>query len=287
MHTIGFRGAALTVLLAAALSACGGSGGNTAGSGTGDIPDGNSNQPAATAAPGGTADAEGINCGALTAPTGADVVGVSIGMGAEDARKAMACSNRALRVSVSDQGGFNVPPSPDGRPAHRSILAEGGQERIQAMLVGAPGDERVVTIRRTIDFAPDREPLVAELIAQLERKYGSLFHNPNEYGRWTGDNIRSADGQPIPPAESMLRINCTPETSLLQPMLRGECGLSVGVFIQPKESNERLATRLIVVMMNGSYGMQRIDALTANARNASNQQRDQETQRAQGRAPTL
>lgn len=237
----------------------------------------------------GTADAEGINCNGLAVPNGPDVVGVSIGMSAEDAYRAIACSNRALRVAFNDQGGFAVPPSADGQRPRTMITGESGQERITAALVGLPGQERVVTIRRNLEFAQGEESAVTNLIAQLEQKYGSLAHNPNQYGAWTGLSLRDARNQPLTTEGNLLGSRCAMSvgSQMGQPDLIAECGLSVGVHINFRRDNQQLAERLVVTMSNGAFGMEQIAALQAQARGAAQQRQAQEVNDAQGRRPTL
>lgn len=235
----------------------------------------------------GTADAESINCSGLAAPNGPDVVGVSIGMSAEDAYRAIACSNRSLRVTYSDQGGFQLPPLPDGRRPRKSIHGENNQERIDVALVGMPGAERVVTIRRTVAFAQGQEPALNTLIAQLQQKYGALTHNPNQYGAWSGHALRGPDNQPIPTG-SLLESRCAVSVGMNagQPDLLGDCGLSVAVHIE-FGANEQIARQLMVSMSNGAFGVQQIEAIVAIARGAAQQQQAREVQEAAGRRPTL
>lgn len=237
-----------------------------------------------------TADELGLNCNAVAAQRGEgpDVAGVTIGMSADQALQKLACSNRALRVAFSDQGGFTQ-PLPDGRRPRTTISGEGPQERVVVALVGLPGQERVVTIRRTLEFAAGQEPVITNTIAQLEQKYGALAHNPAEYGRWTGHSLRDANNRPIAPNDSLLGARCALSVGMQagQPDLQGDCGLAVSVDIRPSSSNEQLAGRLVVSMNNGAFGVQLVEAYRAHANGAAQQQQSQEVDQAAGRRPTL
>lgn len=291
------HGAALAALLST-LAACGGGGNSSndlAGTDGGDAVarlNARDSQSAAgaqdRAQPGqGTADAEGLNCN-LSPPSGPDVVGVTIGMSADDAYRAIACSNRALRVTVSERGGFGPPALPDGRRLRNSIVGEAEGERIEAALSGLPGAERVVTIRRSVTFAPGQEPARDALIQQLQGKYGTLTHDSREYGRWSGTTIRAPNGQPVPP-NTLLQSRCALSVGMLAgpPDLQGDCGHAVAVRIEESGNNPELAARLIVSMNDGAYGMRQVEAVRAQANATAQGQRAQEVEQARGRAPNL
>jgi hypothetical protein len=276
---------ALASTLVLALAACGGSGNSSI-----DVANGASADRSASSSrgEGGTADAESINCNGIPAPDGLDVVGVSMGMSADDAHRAIACSNRALRVSFTDRGGFGLPPLADGQRPRTAIIGESGQERITVGLIGLPGQERVVTIRRTLNFARGQEPAVAAMISELQQKYGGLEHNPDQYGAWSGRALRDASNQPlisVGPSGTLLASQC--EMGVLQGNLIGECGLSIAVDIDFSRENQQLASRLVVSMSNGAFGMQQLQAYQAQARGAAEQRQSQEVQDAQGRTPSL
>lgn len=269
------------------LAACG-SGNQSNPSGSPDIMNGSANAPEQRQSARGTAAADNINCNGIQRGNGADVVGVTIGMSADDAFRAVACSNPALRVSFSNQGGFGPQALPDGRTMRKTITAEAGQERIQVSLVGLPGQERVVAIRRSINFERGQEPSATTLIAELQQKYGALDHNPNQYGAWSGRSLRDANNQPLSsegPNGTLVGSQCS--MGLLQDNLIGECGLSVGVEISLSRENQQLASRLVVSMSNGSFGVQQVEAVRAQAQGQAEQRQSQEVQNAQGRSPNL
>lgn len=238
-----------------------------------------------------TADELGLDCNAVAAQRGEgpDVVGVTIGMSADQALQKIACSNRALRVEASDRGGFALPALPDGRRPRTTITGEGGQERVVVGLIGLPGQERVVTIRRTIQFASGQEPVIANTVAQLEQKYGSLSRSSVQRGALTVQSLRNANNQPLDPSDSLLGTRCALSVGMQvgEPDLQGDCGLSVSATIQPSAANEQLAGRLVVSMNNGAFGMQQVEAYRTAARGAAQQRQAQEVQDAGGRAPAL
>ena len=272
---------------ALALAACGG-GNQTANNDSPDIMNGamtSNPDQRHTAQASGTADAEGIECGAVQPGSGNDVVGVTVGMSADDAYRLIACSNRALRVSFSDRGGFGPQVLPDGRRMRKSITAVAGGERIQALLVGLPGQERVVAITRELPFASGEAPLVTALVAQLQGKYGALRHDPNQYGQWSGNAIRGADGQPLPEG-SLSGAGCSLSAGL-GGSLRGDCGLSVAVDIQISRENPNLADRLKVSLIDGAFGVRQIQTVNAVIEADARARQNRDTENARGNTPNL
>jgi hypothetical protein len=237
----------------------------------------------------GTVGREGIDCEAANAErgSGADVVGVTIGMVAEQAYAKIACSNPSLRVEYSSEVGLKLPSLPDGKKPRTAITANGGQEQIEAWLVGLPGQERVVMIRRQLRFDSNEQPQVAQLEQQLRAKYGAFVQSPSM--RQQAGVLRSADGQPIlvrQAGSTQLFYRCMPSMHG-RLSLYPECGLSVGVHLEPNAANSLLAQELRVIVTHGSYGTRLLDEYRAAAANAAQQQQTQEVQDATGRAPAL
>ncbi|MBN8813451.1 MULTISPECIES: hypothetical protein [unclassified Sphingomonas] len=278
------RGAACAALLAAMVSACGG-GGKTDLAGTDGGDEGATMNAAApnrpSGQPQGTADAESIDCRSLAAPSGADVVGVSLGMRAEDAYKAVACSNRALRVTY-DAGGFQVPAMPDGSRPRTMVLGQRSGEKIEVSLAGLPGQETVVAIRREVTYGQGQEPQMAALAQQLRGKYGELTAAEGfGAGNYHATLIRE---QPRQPGE--IRNPCEPPTH--GPMeIYPYCGPSVAVHVDANPSNPQLAAHLIVSLSDGMTGMRLLNEYRAHAQAAAQRQQNQEAGQAAGRNPTL
>lgn len=245
-----------------------------------------------SAAPGGlahgTANTERFDCAAINAQhgEGPDIVGVTIGMPAEQAFQKVACSNPQLRVQYSQTGGFRVPPLPNGERPRTMIVTDGGQERVQVTLVGLPGQERVVAIKRETQFGAGDAPAFTTLRQQLESKYGTLVREAYQENTYTAGALRSADGRVIAANDDPLFMRCLPST-VGSVDVRGDCGLSVGVRIEPMPNNDSLARRLVVSMTHGSFGMAQIDAFAAHASSADQQRRESEVGAAAGRAPRL
>lgn len=226
----------------------------------------------------GTAAAENIDCSAPAANGANDVVGVAIGMPAMEAYARMACSNPELRVRFDDRSGFPMPALPDGSKPRTFILGEGGGERIETYLAGMPGDERVIAVRRRLDFPRGQEAQFAALQQQLAAKYGALEEGAGSIPQ----AYYASRVQEVPPGG----INpCAPRLHGDMEIF-GHCALSVSVRVEAG-NNRQLARRMIVSLSDGAAAFRLIEAYQARVRGEVGQQQDQQAQEAAGRAPSL
>ena len=231
----------------------------------------------------GTAAAEGIDCGSVRGQggEGPDVVGVTIGMSAEQAYAKIACANPALRVEYSDQPNIRLPQLPGGQRPRTAIVGQGGGEQIEALLVGLPGQERVVAIRRDVNFSDGQEPEIGALQNQLRAKYGAL--QIQESGsNFRASIVRENAAQPL----CGVIGDCAPSTHG-RLSLYERCGLSVAVHADRSNRNPSLVRRLIVAMTDGAFGTRQIEAVTAHAQGAVQQSNDAEAGEAAKRVPAL
>lgn len=288
-----FHGAVMAALVFS-LAACGGSDTNNdlAGTGDGDAvarlnARGSQRMAGAQQQPGqGTADAEGLNCN-LAAPSGPDMVGVTIGMSADDAYRAIACSNPALRVEYGTGGGFNVPPPPGGGQMRTSIVARSDYEQITATLVGLPGQERVITIARSVRYRSGEELALDALHRQLQGKYGEMRQ---DFGTGVRNiaigHVRTPEGRPIAGNEDSPDYGrCLPIGSAAN--IVGDCGLAVRFVITPNPNNRQLVSSFEAVMTDGATGMRIIDDYRAVAGRAQQQRHARDVEQAKGRTPNL
>ncbi len=267
-----------------ALTACGASGDQqSAAASPDDLMNGAvSSEPAQAARSRGTADLEEIDCGSVEGQRGEepDVVGVTIGMSAEQAYAKIACSNRALRVQYSEQGS-RLPPMPGGQRPRTAITAERDGETLEAALVGLPGQERVVSIRREIRFPDGQQPQVAELEQQLRAKYGSLEIDPLYRtalrATLVRQHARMTIGGPSGPCAPAIHGRLS---------LYAHCGLSISVYAD-RANNELLARNLIVAITDGAFGRRLMAESIQQARAAAERQNSEEAEKAAGRAPSL
>lgn len=285
-----FHGAAVAALLSLALAGCGGGNGNKtdlAGTGGGEIDVANGvgpRQMESQHAPQpnqGTADAEGIDCN-LAAPSGPDVVGVTIGMKAEDAYRAIACANRAMRVEYP-VGGIEVPAMPDGSKPRGMIVGRTNGDKVEVLLAGMPGAETVVFVRRDVTFQNGQQPTMAALREQLRGKYGDLVEGA---GSGAGGIYDASNARELYHPTTGVWGPCAPPTHGGM-MIYAHCGSSVSVYANPNPQNPQLAIHLIVALADGGYGMKQIETYTAQARAAAQQRQNREAEQAKGNAPKL
>ncbi len=286
-----FHGAALAALLSLALAGCGGGNGSgnddLSGTSGGDelamMKDRARQQGTQSPAPQerGTADAEGIDC-TLPSPNGPDVVGVTIGMRAEDAYKAIACSNRAMRVAYPG-GGIEVPAMPDGSRPRGMIVGRAYGDKVEVLLAGMPGQETVAFVRRDVTFQQGQQPTMAALQQQLRGKYGELTEGAGSGSR--GSYVASRARELFRPTTGVWGP-CAPPTHGGM-VIYAHCGSSVAVHVDANPDNRQLAIHLIVALADGGYGMRQIDTYRQSARNAAQQRQNQEAEQAKGNAPNL
>lgn len=288
----------IALILAAGLTACGDSS-DSASDGTGTGGEGSSLESGAEAGTGdnamaaagvdaGTADLQRLDCKSINEKKGEgpDIAGVTVGMTAELAFQKIACSNPALKVEYKTDGGFSLPALPDGSQPRKMIVTDGGQEEFMATLVGTAGQERVVLLRRTLRFSEGQEPVLTALVQQLNGKYGNITRDASYTNRFIGGVLRSADNRPVDASNRSLFYRCMPETSGSFSLYE-ECGTSVGVRIDPSDSNAELANTLTVALTNGKYGLRLIEEFKAHAAQAASNKAQQEVKDAAGRAPSL
>ena len=282
---------------AIALSACG-AGGDGDGNG-GAAPDpANGAFGAVEPSVAGTKEAEAIDCSGLsrTAPEGrTDILGVTIGMPAETARRTLACANPAYKVEYSASG-FVVPPMPDGTKPHGSISVDGGLDRIVAYLGGAPGKEQVIGITRSIEFADGREPTIEQLNAQIAAKYGALVPSPNSVGGMTA--VYATSGEKLGPENEDLG-RCSGGVNFVHGRIMniyGGCGLTINYAVDPKSSNPQLVHKFLLTLVDQQLAMSLIEKATQEVQGAHAAERQAEVERAkadakkaggENRVPTL
>jgi len=267
--------AALGSCLLAGLAACG------SGDDSANIGD-NSQSAAATSAEGepsgamanqGTAQAQRLNCSAINARRGEgpDVVGITIGMPAELALQKVACSDPAAVV--------NTRTRQDGS---RWVEVEGGSQHLEVQLEGPAQDQRVTKVTRALSFGEGEQPVLADVTAQLESKYGRLLRYIHSTDPISFYSMRRADGSLFTDSDDPLFNTCVNSS------LEAGCGnLRVHVNIYRARQNPELVARMHVFIDHVLYGERVRQAASQQARAADEQRRKQEVDAASGRRPTL
>lgn len=236
----------------------------------------------------GTAEAQGINCGPVNAqqPQGMDMVGIWIGMPADQAFARIACSNTALRVEFSNEGGFDVPPPPNGGQMRTGIEARSENERISAVLIGMPGQERVAYISRMVRYANGGQPAFDAFIQQFQRKYGQMATSYNASDGIVFGTVRAPDGRSLmTEADQSAFSACLPTP--FGPSVSGDCGASLRVHLIPAGHNTPLVGQMTASMTDGALAMRMIEDYRSVAGAAQQQRQQQELDAARQRAPGL
>lgn len=228
----------------------------------------------------GTAEAEGIDCTNRAADANGrnDVLGVVIGMGAQEAYERLACANTAFTVAFSSQGGFTVPEVP-GAPSPRTLLkADAGTQHVTAYLIGAPGQEKVYAITRHVEFGEGDEPSADKLRETLTAKYGAGVQHV-AYAGPIYTTAYSAEGALLG-AENPTFTACKEDPLSSGVAIDERCGMTASYEIAPKTSNPGLANHLDLTIVDQRAAIQALQAVRARASAAIAGQKADEVNRA-------
>jgi hypothetical protein len=241
--------------------------------------------------PKGTAATQGLDCAQSKPPASGknDILGVSFGMPAEQAFGIIACSNPAFTVEYNSDGGLDLPALSDGTKPRTQIAAQIDGESIFALLVGLPGQEKVVGINRSVEFAEGKEPAADAILKSLTDKYGQPTYRNTSSGSWAFEVPYTPQGQVIAEGSSLFST-CTADRTNGEMQISDECGLSVNFVIALKDGNPGLAKSFKVSIVEQAKTMTAVDQYEAAARSAKGvAQKDQVDKAGQdkSRMPTL
>lgn len=229
----------------------------------------------------GTAEAQHIDCSGRKADPAAtnDVLGVTVGMGAQEAYERLACANSAFTVEFPSSGGFDLPDIPGAQRPRRFLTADAGTEKVWAYLIGLPGQEKVYAIFHNIDFGEGKEPPVETLYQSLAAKYGKGV----QHVAYAGPIITVAHSPTgaLLGAESADFTRCMGNPRTQSVSVSDACGFTVDYEVEPKKANPGLAQRLFLSVADQRAAMQAIEAYKAYASGAVERQKADELQRAQ------
>lgn len=240
------------------------------------------------------------SCAAMpTASNGTrDITGIELGKSADMAYQVLRCANPAFELAFEDDSGFPLDRLPDGSKPRKLLNASAGLEKYDVFLVGMPGEEKVVAIRRTVEFGEGAEPPVTSLTERITTKYGKPT-DVDDFGSTLYMEVPHAPDGPLLGPENSLFNNCTahragPDDSM---RINDGCGLSINVQIDLKATNRGLAKGMGVALVDQRQAMQAIALFNKNAARLLSEQQAQERDAAQravrdagadrGRMPSL
>lgn len=251
-----------------------------------------------------------------------DVVGVQPGMSWDDATATVMCSNPLLVVSPENGRGFSIQSygqkirqgfnatiaKPQVERTGRQIMAEmqrdamargmnarredlqPGEVKWFVGTMGVPGDERVLSAARKERPADGQDMMVQAVEKALIGKYGEPTQRQDAGdGRllvtWAYDPLGRRIGETSPlyrkctgAADPDAGVNLTPD-----------CGIVVSADLRPKRDNKALVEYMMVGVVDMGGGYKRIAATEQALRQADQQRRAGEVERASKNAkgPTL
>lgn len=234
----------------------------------------------------GTVEAEGINCSNRKQAADArnDVLGVTMGMPAQEAYERLACANPAFVVEFKPGQGFDLPEIPGGSQPRSLINADAGSENAVVYLVGLPGQEKVYAMTRKIEFGEGAEPPVANLLATVTAKYGAGIEHVTLAGTDYEARIHSVAYSPtgiLLGAGNADFTACASENIRANSVqMNSSCGLTIDYEVDPKKENTGLAKALYVTVADQRGAMQAIEAYKAYAGNVVARRKADELNRA-------
>lgn len=100
-----------------------------------------------------------------------DIVGIDLGMSADDALKIAKCNKEGFAVNVADDTSVTLP---DGSHPRGGITLQKSDDRIDVFLAGLPGKEKVFALMRGKKFPEGAEPTMDQMRADLVKKYAPI-----------------------------------------------------------------------------------------------------------------
>ncbi|HYD12305.1 MAG TPA: hypothetical protein VEC11_05615 [Allosphingosinicella sp.] len=221
-----------------------------------------------------------------------DILGVDLGMSADDAHRVLSCAEGNYTVEFTS-GGFSTARTANG-PAPRGLLraSRGDDEQVLVYLAGMPGQERVVGLARRVRFPTGSEPATDQLTQSIRAKYGALSPRTTAPGYQILAAAFSPEGQQLAP-DSFELSSCT------GPQLDGAhgginqisegCGMTVLFHTSPARSNPNLVGEFKLRVIDQRAAVTALNAIESNARRMQEQQQELDTERArsENRTPEL
>lgn len=180
-----------------------------------------------------------------------DVIGIRPGMTLQQSRDLLQCRKEAYAINVSN--GMQSMPS-GGQISQISLRADNGLDKLQVQLAGPAGDERVVQVIRTLEFAEGKAPPVESIKSELATKYGEFDMSgyPNR-----GDIVRSRDGQRLSKENSSYSQCRASHLRISEAM---PCLTAISFELSPQASNPALARQFTLSVTNHALLGQMADA---------------------------
>lgn len=188
-------------------------------------------------------DAAKPDCSSLPRPDSKsdnDLIGIDLGMSADDALRIGQCSKEGYEVTVEDDTSVTLP---DGSHPRGMIELRKPNDRVNIFVMGLPGRETVYGLVREKKFAEGEEPTLDQMRADLVGKYGQMAEI-NEYANNPYELAQSftPDGQPIPGNE-IGNVRCTfyfgQNNNLGQ--IFEPCGFTKKIDVKARYGNEKLS----------------------------------------------
>ncbi len=284
--------AGLALSLIVSLAACGRDRGGTDNFTTANGALAGGNAMGATVTVPAVAEQSTPACPTPSPAPGLDIVGIHVGMSADEAFQRVVCAAPNLQIAYrsysSNPYDYVSRPYPaDTRDFIETRVSNGvAPDSFRVQLAGRPGQEQVVAILREMNFAPGTEPTIATLEAELRRKYGLVNGLPPEqrlrYG-FAATGLVGADGRA---SAGQIEYRCTARDTSGPPRL--DCPYFVIAEVRPRPDNPELAKEMRVEISSGPHAARMAAAYNTASTAAAERQRAEERAAANRRpAPGL
>lgn len=227
-----------------------------------------------------------VNCSGVKgqiAPEGApvdDILGIRRGLGLEQVRGILSCTNSGYLVTETEATiPLNLNNTRRNVPT-KILIGDNGLDKVTVQLAGLPGQEKVISVIRSLEFAEGNEKLFETMIAELEGKYGAGTKLQAFDNTYSAMLLYAGDGQRV--GESNSRFNgCQMRPSyegFVGTQVNATCGLTIAYRVQPAQDNATLARKLDIIIVDQRLAAQDLMDLQTALEN-------QETERAAEAAP--
>lgn len=220
-----------------------------------------------------------------------DIIGIDMGMSADDVLKIARCSKEGYAVQINDDRTVTLPDGshPRGGIEMKKEDDQGRlKDQVVAFLVGLPGQERVIGLVRQKGFSVGEQPTIEQVRASLIEKYG-----PVQKILSIGDQYAQAfapDGKLLP--ENMVGgWDCSyhfgKDSNLGK--VNESCGFTKKFWISPSTENPALSGGFFVWLGNQNQFFVEARHVVAAVRQMQQQAQEAERQKAESsdRVPDL
>lgn len=206
--------------------------------------------------------------------------GIYLGMLADDAYVALSCAEPGLELRWANRTmpEYRYVAYPDGSEPRQLIISDNrgntAADQFMLQLAGPPGDERVVGIGRILRFNDQNSPTVANMDAEIGRKF--KFSSPPVQNRNSSLLVYSRGISSCSASLYDVHLGTAPASRL-------GCPKVVAVSIEPQANNPILIKEVVFLLSDGALAERLVRKSNEKAKTAWDIKRTSDTKAASDR----